>query len=235
MKPCRYLSQRHSRRGVHLSSSKRSSGPAPRRDIDRRLLLVLFIDQTCLHLNHKSILLHPQLPRWATAVAAAMSFQASWLDVDAAGPPEVNRSQQQQAGGADVRSGRTAAKSSSVLSDGRPVTPEGARGDAWSRRYVQRSPGSASKKSSANTVLRHDTNEPAFSEPASTSARPPPPTRKHSKHLKLPHMSPSLEDVEETITRAFGSVLDPQSQRAKWACAACNTMFVRVSLPVMLE
>ena len=43
------------------------------------------------------------------------------------------------------------------------------------------------------------------------------------------HEQPN-ESFDETITRAFGSVLDPIAKRQKWSCAACNSMFVRVSL-----
>lgn len=40
----------------------------------------------------------------------------------------------------------------------------------------------------------------------------------------------SEHDIEETITRAFGSVLDPAHQRQKWSCHLCNKVFLRVSV-----
>ena len=170
-----------------------------------------------------------KVTRWATAVVAAMSFQASSLDVVAGESLAVSNCAKNDKVSKTLMS-LAAAKSSTVLNDGRPVTPEGS--DKWMKRYVQRSPGGSAKSSSVannngNNIVQ-ERNIDAMDGSSTSDSRPAMPTRKHSKHLKPPMMSPRLEDVEETITRAFGSVLDPQSKRAKWACAACSVMFVRV-------
>lgn len=39
--------------------------------------------------------------------------------------------------------------------------------------------------------------------------------------------SKEFQEVEETISRAFGSVLDPIHQRHKWSCHDCKTTFLR--------
>ena len=36
-----------------------------------------------------------------------------------------------------------------------------------------------------------------------------------------------FQECEETISRAFGSVLDPAHQRHKWSCHDCKTTFLR--------
>lgn len=116
-----------------------------------------------------------------------------------------------------------------MLSVNRPVAPEGS--DAWSRRYIQKtkSPAGTPRKQRVN-----DNNEDATPKRDTSSNPYADLQRKLSKkanHLNIPAMSPRLEDqVEETITRAFGSVLDPKSSRSKWACAICHAMFLRVGL-----
>ena len=179
----------------------------------------------CLHLDFRLSIAR----RWATAVVAAMSFQASSRDAVAGELPEVSQRKAEN-GKVSLRWDRArcaVAKSSTVLNDGRPVTPETSRSDAWTRRYVQKSPtGKAAVANSNGNGVHERKNE--ISDVSASNMRPGMPARKHSKHLRAPMMSPRIEDVEETITRAFGSVLDPQSKRAKWACAACNSMFVRV-------
>ena len=45
-------------------------------------------------------------------------------------------------------------------------------------------------------------------------------------HRRIPS-SKEFQDVEETISRAFGSVLDPAHQRQKWKCYDCDVTFLR--------
>lgn len=129
-----------------------------------------------------------------------------------------------------------------VLCTGRSVTPDT---DRWERRYVQRSPASTRKTLSRtlpeadnagdNTLQSKRTKHlslPTYAMAGHTFAdvetlkqSDAGPINKHARD-RIPS-SKEFQEVEETISRAFGSVLDPVHQRQKWRCHDCDVTFLR--------
>lgn len=132
-----------------------------------------------------------------------------------------------------------------VLYTGRSVTPDT---DRWERRYVQRSPATTPKQ--ASRTLPDDDNAASNAWQSKRTKHLSLPTYamsghgyddvetlrqiddaaspnvQHQKRDRIPS-SKEVQEVEETISRAFGSVLDPAHQRHKWSCHSCSTMFLR--------
>lgn len=135
-----------------------------------------------------------------------------------------------------------------VLYTGRSVTPDT---DRWERKYVQRSPATTPKTVS-RTLPGEDTaghrdaawtskrtkhlslptyamsgaHAPDEYETLALNDAVPGARRLQSRDRRVPS-SKEVQEVEETISRTFGSVLDPAHQRHKWSCHDCKTTFVR--------
>ena len=142
-----------------------------------------------------------------------------------------------------------------LLSNGRSSTPDQ---DRWHRQYVSKSPSSTPrhtpttssdvtgllKATSPTKAPKHlctpDGQRPPLR--ALSSTRDTASANRSEMDLNVTRNSPDLasqgyeqgESEDETITRAFGSVLDPETKRQKWSCAVCSVMFVRVSLRASL-
>jgi hypothetical protein len=122
------------------------------------------------------------------------------------------------------------------------VTPDT---DRWSRKYVERSPATTPKVSARplpdsgahsaeqawTTKRQKHLSLPTYATTAAQnneveSLRP-----HGNKHVKSRDdfgiSKEAHQEMEETISRAFGSVLDPAHQRRKWNCHSCKTVFVR--------
>lgn len=152
---------------------------------------------------------------------------------------------------------RPAPRSQKVLSQGRAVTPDYDRWSLryvtrspsstpnQQSHFGERSRGSPHEDSAIEELTR----PVAFRSSSGRHLSAPPTANRHarapddpsagdsypnispgSRNERVPPDGPKDEhEVEETISRAFGSVLDPVAQRSKWKCSGCETLFVRVS------
>lgn len=133
-----------------------------------------------------------------------------------------------------------------MLYTGRSVTPDT---DRWERRYVQRRPATTPKQTLSRTLPEAGANGDSTAWQTKRTKHLSLPTyamygQQHddvetltpndagpsNKTIQTRDRIPSskeVQEVEETISRAFGSVLDPAHQRQKWKCHDCNVTFVR--------